>query len=1076
MRSILSAGVWLVSFCAALQVSTALDADVLFPVRDNLLSGYIDKSGKVVSAGYELADDFADGVALVKVEGRYGFMDAAGSLIVKPQYAAAGRFSEGLAPVQVGKLWGYVDKTGALAIQPQYAQARSFSEGLAAVQMGDKWGYIDKTGKPAIPATFERASEFADGLAVVSIGARFGAIDKNGNIKIQPLYEEMGAFSEGLSVVRLDGRYGYVNKAGEAVIPPQFVLAGSFADGLAPVKAGTKYGYIDRTGTAVVQPKYDEALAFAEGLAPVMVSKKEAVRDDKGRLMSFSIRGCWGYIDATGREVIALELAAAQPFSEGVAQVRSQGQIAYIDKTGKTVLATPYNKSAGGFHGGLARVEIGEKWGYIDAGGKMVVPLQFDSAAELYEGLAVVQRGNLWGYINQAGQVEIQPQFDGASSFARGFATVQVKGKWGIIDRTGKAVLEPRFGSIRGYSDKLVAAEQEGKYRLFDWAGQPVLPELEVVWCPGHDRFLVTKDGEYGAVDGTGKIVIPLEYDVFRALLIGDGLLAVGKDGKHGFVDLDGKVVIPLQYDDVTCFVTSDPCAVQVGEKWGFIDRTGKMVIQPQYDSAGPFYGELAAVKVGDVWGFVDQTGKTIAKPQFQGVTFAVCCGLTGVKVGDKWGFLDKAGKMAIPAQFDEIRDFSDGLAWVKIGQQTAYIDTSGKMVWKSYAPVSELDRAIQDYPRAIEQDPKDTEAYVSRAKALVDKKDYDAALKDFDKALEIDPRNAAAWYGKGEVAGRLGRAEESRKAFEKAAELGHQGAAEALKKPAVVVSEDQMKIDLGDGVTMKLVRLPAGEFVMGGDQSPEELARLYGGLVELYREEQPQHRVRITRPFYMGATEVTNAQFQAFVSSSGYATERELDDRAWVRHSWRDPGFEQGASHPVIYVSWNDATAFCQWLSKRTGMPVRLPTEAEWEYACRAGTTGRFWWGESATAAGKYANVSDRTALREDPEVEEFGRDVLDTDDGYAKSAPVGSYRPNAWGLYDMIGNAFEWCADWHGKDYYGSSPVDDPQGPSSGEYRVLRGGGWDAGPTPCRSAYRRGWEPGDATESHGFRVVVGQ
>jgi formylglycine-generating enzyme required for sulfatase activity len=311
----------------------------------------------------------------------------------------------------------------------------------------------------------------------------------------------------------------------------------------------------------------------------------------------------------------------------------------------------------------------------------------------------------------------------------------------------------------------------------------------------------------------------------------------------------------------------------------------------------------------------------------------------------------------------------------------------------------------------------------------LVDKKDYDAALEDFDKALEIDPRNAAAWYGKGEVAGRLGRAEESRKAFEKAAELGHQGAAEALKKPAVVVSEDQMKIDLGDGVTMKLVRLPAGEFVMGSPASEE------------WRDddEGPQHRVRITRPFYMGATEVTQAQYEAVMGTN--------------------PSHFKGPQNPAEQVSWSDAAEFCRRLGAKAGMTVRLPTEAEWEYACRAGTNTPFHFGntistDQANYDGNYVYGSGRKGVYR------------------GRTTPVGSFPPNTWGLHDMHGNVWEWCQDWYGP--YGVGPAADPQGPSNGEVRVLRGGSWCDHPGDLRSANRAGSNPALTFSDLGFRVAA--
>jgi formylglycine-generating enzyme required for sulfatase activity len=261
------------------------------------------------------------------------------------------------------------------------------------------------------------------------------------------------------------------------------------------------------------------------------------------------------------------------------------------------------------------------------------------------------------------------------------------------------------------------------------------------------------------------------------------------------------------------------------------------------------------------------------------------------------------------------------------------------------------------------------------------------------------------------------------------------------------------------DSAGLDLVRIPAGEFVMG---SPVQ----EGGR---RANEGPPRRVRITRSFYMGAHEVTVGQFAAFVEATGYVTEAERDlgggfgidfETGRVVQdpscNWRDPGFpghEQSDEHPVMLISWRDAEAFCRWLSHREGVVYRLPTEAEWEYACRAGTTTAYWTGDESTSLNGAANVADR-ALGDVMPVAERASEF---DDGHAFTAPVGSFAPNPLGLYDMHGNVWEWCSDWYDERAYALSPdADDPPGPSSGSFRTIRGGGWLNGPARSRSAQR--------------------
>jgi len=220
-----------------------------------------------------------------------------------------------------------------------------------------------------------------------------------------------------------------------------------------------------------------------------------------------------------------------------------------------------------------------------------------------------------------------------------------------------------------------------------------------------------------------------------------------------------------------------------------------------------------------------------------------------------------------------------------------------------------------------------------------------------------------------------------------------------------------ELTLDLGGGVTIKLVLIPAGKFMMG--------------------EEKDQHEVTISKPFYMGVTEVTQAQYQAIMGTN--------------------PSDFKGATNPVENVSWNDATEFCKKLAGKTGKKVRLPTEAEWEYACRAGSKTQFCFGDADSTLGDYAWYSANSDQ---------------------KTHPVGQKKPNAWGLYDVHGNVREWCADWYGE--YPRGAATDPQGPASGRLRELRGGSWDGDPGDCRAAGRCFSNPVISLNSFGFRVVV--
>lgn len=299
-------------------------------------------------------------------------------------------------------------------------------------------------------------------------------------------------------------------------------------------------------------------------------------------------------------------------------------------------------------------------------------------------------------------------------------------------------------------------------------------------------------------------------------------------------------------------------------------------------------------------------------------------------------------------------------------------------------------------------------------------------------------------------------------------------------------------------GLSEGMVLIPGGEFMMGNKGA--------------YADETPKHTVRLG-PFYLDAHEVTNAEFDAFVKATGYVTRAERDGHCWAYFDgeadwqyapgtdWRHPqgpasSIDDKMDHPVVCVSWEDATAYAKWAGKR------LPTEAEWEYAARAGASGHFTamishnhhhssTGHTLAASDQSPSSKSHAAGAHNAASE--SQDNLATvdaniwqghwpeynamSDGYFYTAPVASFAPNDWGVYDMIGNVWEWCADWYDSSYYAVSPIADPQGPLTGHNRVARGGSWFCSPNYCGaySTHYRGASPPDhAFNNVGFRCAM--
>ena len=251
--------------------------------------------------------------------------------------------------------------------------------------------------------------------------------------------------------------------------------------------------------------------------------------------------------------------------------------------------------------------------------------------------------------------------------------------------------------------------------------------------------------------------------------------------------------------------------------------------------------------------------------------------------------------------------------------------------------------------------------------------------------AIQEPPKTVKSRRTIGDVIQEPPKTKNSRRAIDEAiqeppkTEKSRRAIDEAIQEPP-----KKLLVDLGGWVKLEMVLIPAGEFLMGSPDSDKDARD----------DEKPQHHVRITKPFYLGTYHVTQRQFRWFVSETGYRTDAEKRENParydWNPHknafdfnedySWRNVGFELTEEHPVVCVSWNDAVAFCKWLSGKEGKTYRLPTEAEWEYACRAGTTTRYYSGDDPETLAKVGNV-------------------------------VGKFNPNAFGLYDMHGTTWQWC-----------------------------------------------------------------
>ncbi len=282
--------------------------------------------------------------------GKYGFKNEKGNIVIPAKYDDAAYFSEGLARVKVNGKSGFIDKNNNMVIPAKYDDADFFSEGLAGVRINEKWGFIDENDNLVIPAKYDLINIFSEGLAEVNVNGKSGFIDKNNNLVIPVKYDNVHYFSEGLAVVEINEKWGFIDRNDNMVIPAKYDYADSFSEGLAGVRINEKWGFIDKNNNMVIPAKYDDAFNFSEGLATVYINGKT------------------GFINKNDNFVIPAKYDRAKDFYEGLAAVEINEKWGFIDKNDNLVIPTKYDL-VGYFSNGKVRVELNGRTFYIDKNG-----------------------------------------------------------------------------------------------------------------------------------------------------------------------------------------------------------------------------------------------------------------------------------------------------------------------------------------------------------------------------------------------------------------------------------------------------------------------------------------------------------------------------------------------------------------------------------------------------------------------------------------------------------------------------------------------------------------------------------
>ena len=350
--------------------------------------------------------------------------------------------------------------------------------------------------------------------------------------------------------------------------------------------------------------------------------------------------------ESVGKVAVDFKYDEVRKFSEEMAAVKVSGKWGFINKSGKEVIAPVY-RVVSDFENGFARVNQNGSWGCINKEGKIIIPIKYEALLNFSEGLAGALDGFFIfteaGYLDMFGNTAIPFKYGVVGSFSGGLAPVSLSGKYGFIDRNGNEIIPFEYDDACAFH--------------------------------GYNIVPVKKNGKWGAIDSRGTEVIPFKYDdIFkksdsanRYVHKGfrEGMLSVKLNGKWGYVNQYGVEVIPMLFDEVATFFRGGMASVRLNDKWGYVNLSGDIVVQPKYDDVNDFFDDLTSVSLNGKWGYVDKAGKEIIPLKYD-YAKEFNDGLGAVKVGDKWGYIDKTGKEVIPFIYEDADYFSESLAAVK--------------------------------------------------------------------------------------------------------------------------------------------------------------------------------------------------------------------------------------------------------------------------------------------------------------------------------------------------------------------------------------------------------------------------
>lgn len=583
--------------------------------------GLVNRIGKVLQKGFSFIGDYQDGLARASYKGKLGATldEADGDLGLLRDY-----LSGIMVPVSLtdytqfdldveanGRLicrdcnWGYIDTLGTFVVAPQYSFAKDFVNEVGIVASEGKWGMVNKVGKQVLPCRFDELGFLENTgnkvLRIFKKEHKYGLIDSLGQLAVSAQYEDIGSFTEGRLAVKRNGNWGFVDRNGLEVVPCRFDEVLEFSEGLAAVRIGSKWGYIDKNGNEELPFDFSKAGRFGNGLAPAKTNGPN-----------------FGYIDKSGKFVIEPVFPRAQSFDRGLAVVETMvGDYfrAGLINTKAEFVSKPRFLSIGPYdEKGLAVVALGgnpTKYALLNSEGELISSDPFRYIGEFHEGLAKVQLGDFFGFVNTSGRLVIKAEFKKSSDFSEGKAAVWVDGRCGFIDRSGNIVIEPIFSRCMDFQGGKAIVFMGGKRAgLIDTEGNLVIE-------PGINQLIDFNDGRGLVRNEKYQFYYITEqnrfYDGFyeKASRFRYGMAVVKVDGRWAVINQQGIEIIPPKYDRIEQFENGF-AKVRIRGFNGLTNLQGELIIQPDYEYIS-YAGEgLFRVEQGDKVGYFDLNGKWV--------------------------------------------------------------------------------------------------------------------------------------------------------------------------------------------------------------------------------------------------------------------------------------------------------------------------------------------------------------------------------------------------------------------------------------------------------------------------------